>query len=255
MTKVRILNTAVDNVTMEEAVDAVRTIAVRNRSCGGSSYVVTPNLDHLVNLEDDPGFAEAYRGAELVLPDGVSILLIARYLGTPLKEKVSGSDLFPKVCAMAAEKGLSLFILGASPGVAERAAANLCAQNPGLRIAGTYSPPWGFEEDAGEIRRIVNLVIEADPDILIVALGDMKGEKFLCGHASEMNVPISLSLGAAVDFAAQEKKRAPAWVSKAGFEWLYRSIQEPRRIGARVIKDIRRLPGLIAKYKRGARPR
>ena len=71
MTKVRILNTDVDNVTMEEAVDAVRTIAIRNRSCGGSSYVVTPNLDHLVNLEDDPGFAEAYRGAELVLPDGL----------------------------------------------------------------------------------------------------------------------------------------------------------------------------------------
>ena len=220
MERVKILNTQVDNISMDEAVEEIRRLA----SLKGSAYVVTPNLDHLINLEKDPAFAEAYENAALVLADGVSVMHLARRAGTPLKEKVSGSDLFPRVCSMA-------------------------AKNPGLKIAGTYSPPKGFENDEAEIEKIIGIVNSARPDIMAVAIGDTKGEKFLCRYRERLGVPVSLSIGASVDFEAGTRKRAPRWVSKLGFEWLYRCLQEPRRIGGRVIRDLKGLGPLMRKYR------
>lgn len=249
MARIRVLNAEIDNLTMDEAVASVRDIALGNRKNGGESYVVTANLDHLVNLDEDATFRAAYQDAELVLPDGISIMWLAKLQGTPLKEKVSGSDLFPRVCSMAAEEGLSLFLLGAAPGVADIAAANILEKNPTLTIKGTYSPPFGFETDEGEIQKAIDVVTDAAPDILAIALGDMKGEIFIWRYRSQLRVPIALSIGATLDFEAKTKRRAPGWMSKAGLEWLYRVIQEPKRIGTRVLKDIRHLPGLIAKYR------
>ena len=249
MSRIRVLNTEVDNLTMAEAVATVRTITLKNRHGGGSSYVVTPNLDHLVNLDEDAALRAAYEDAELILPDGASILWLARLQGTPLKEKVSGSDLFPHVCNMAEKEGLSLFLLGAAPGVADMAAENILERNPMLTISGTYSPPYGFEADEEEIRKTIDAVTSAAPDILAIALGDKKGEIFIHQYRTQLCVPISLSIGATLDFESKTKRRAPAWMSKAGLEWLYRTFQEPRRIGSRVLKDIRRLPGLVVKYR------
>ncbi len=245
MERIRILNTQVDNLSMDEAVEEIRRLAALR----GCAYVVTPNLDHLINLEKDPAFAEAYENAALVLADGVSVMHLAKRAGTPLKEKVSGSDLFPRVCSMAAREGFSLFILGAAPGVAKTAAENLAAKNPGLKIAGTYSPPMGFENDEAEIEKIIGIVNSASPDIMAVAIGDTKGEKFLCRYRERLGVPVSLSIGASVDFEAGTRKRAPRWVSELGFEWLYRCLQEPRRIGGRVIRDLKGLGPLMRKYR------
>ena len=245
MDRIRILNTQIDNCTMEEAAEEVLRLAHGSRP----SYVVTPNLDFLLNMDEDPEFDEACREADLILADGISIVLLAKYLRRPLKEKVSGSDLFPKVCGMAAKDGLSVFLLGAAPGVAEKAAANLMLANPDLKVAGTYSPPIGFEHDEEEIRHIIRVVTEAAPDILFIAISQMKGEKFIHRYRDDLKVPVTLSVGASVDFAAGHKKRAPRWVSRAGLEWLYRTIQEPRRIGSRVLRDICGLIPLIRKYQ------
>lgn len=243
--RVRILNTEVDNYTMDEAVEAIRSMVPLRRN----AYVVTPNLDHLINIDEDPEFEAAYRDADLILADGISLILLAKMLHVPLKEKVSGSDMFPKVCTMAAQEGYSLYILGAAEGVAENAGKKMQIKNPGLVIAGTYSPPFGFENDEDEIRRIIEKVTDAKPDIMAIALGGKRGEKFIHRYRDDLSVPLSMSVGAAIDFAAENKKRAPAWVSRCGFEWLYRSVKEPNRIGKRVIKDIRGLLPLIRKYK------
>lgn len=243
--RVRILNTEVDNYTMDEAVDAIRNMVLLR----GNAYVVTPNLDHLINIDEDPEFEAAYRDADLILADGISLVLLAKLLHVPLKEKVSGSDLFPRVCAMAAREGFSLYILGAAEGVAEKAGEKMQAKNPGLVIAGTYSPPFGFENDEEEIRQIIEKVTDAKPDIMAIALGGKKGEKFIHQYRDKLSVPLSMSVGAAIDFAAGNIKRAPAWVSRSGFEWLYRAVKEPNRIGKRVIRDILGLFPLIRKYK------
>lgn len=245
MEKVRILNTVVDNLTMEEAVGRIEQL-VQERA---DAYVVTPNLDHLLCLDEDGEFREAYEKADLVLADGISLVLLAKYLRVPLKEKVSGSDLFPRVCRMAAKHGWSLFILGAAPGVAEEAGRRLAEKNPGLVIAGTYSPPLGFENDPEEIERIIGKVTSAGPDLMAIAISSMKGEKFICRYRDRLGVPLTMSVGAAVDFEAGNKKRAPGWVSDMGFEWLYRTFQEPKRIGKRVLRDIAGLIPLIKKYR------
>lgn len=230
---------------MEEAVGRIEQL-VKERA---DAYVVTPNLDHLISLDEDKEFREAYEHADLVLADGISLVLIAKYLRIPLKEKVSGSDLFPKVCEMAARHGWSLYILGAGPGVAEEAGRRLAEKNPGLGIAGTYSPPLGFENNPEEIERIIGKITAAGPDLMAIAISSMKGEKFIYRYRDRLGVPLTMSIGAAVDFEAGNRKRAPKWVSRMGFEWLYRTIQEPKRIGKRVLRDIAGLIPLIRKYR------
>lgn len=245
MERIRILNTQIDNCTMTEAAEEVMRMARRRKP----SYVVTPNLDFLLNMDEDPEFDEACREADLILADGISIVLLAKLFRQPLKEKVSGSDLFPVICKMSAEEGMTVFLLGAAPGVAEKAAENLKRSFSGLKVAGTYSPPIGFEHDEEEISNIIRIVTESAPDILFIAISQMKGEKFIHKYKNDLNVPVALSIGAAVDFVAGHKKRAPRWVSRMGLEWLYRTIQEPRRIGGRVLRDIRGMIPLVRKYK------
>lgn len=245
MERIRILNTQIDNCTMTEAADAVMMMAHGRKP----SYVVTPNLDFLLNMDEDPEFNEACREADLILADGISIVLLAKLLRQPLKEKVSGSDLSPIICKRAAEEGMSIFLLGAAPGVAEKAAENLKRSFPALKVVGTYSPPIGFEHDDEEISNIIRIVTEAAPDILFIAISQKKGEKFIHKYRDELQVPVALSIGASVDFIAGHKKRAPKWVSRMGLEWLYRTIQEPRRIGGRVLRDLRGLVPLIRKYR------
>lgn len=244
--RIRILNTYIDNVTMDEAVEWVRRgVAERSRE-----YIVTPNLDHLVNLEEDPEFRRAYGQAGLILADGISMVWLGKLFRTPIKEKVSGSDLFPRVCRMAGKEGFSLYILGAAPGVAEKAAANL-TEKYGVRVVGTYAPPLGFEKLQEEQDRMVRQIRQASPDILAVALGDKKGEKFLYRYHRELDVPVSMSIGASVDYEAGAKHRAPKWVSNMGFEWFYRFLQEPVRLGKRCWKDTVKGLALLVKYRRG----
>jgi N-acetylglucosaminyldiphosphoundecaprenol N-acetyl-beta-D-mannosaminyltransferase len=172
--RIRLMNTEIDNVTMTEAVDCVKYLAEH----GKGAFVVTPNVDHMIKLEKDERFAAIYADADLILADGTPLLWFAKGLGTPLKEKVSGSDLFPLVCEMAAREGLSVFFLGAAEGVAAKAAEVLKKRYSGLQVAGTYSPPFGFERDAEETKRICAMINDARPDILFVGVGAPKQEKF-----------------------------------------------------------------------------
>ena len=163
---------------------------------------------------------------------------------------VSGSDLFPLLCKMAAEKGYKMFFLGAAEGVAAKAAKNLMNRFKGLQVVGTYSPPFGFEKDPVEMDKIKSMIKASGADILIVGLGCPKQEKFMYHHCAELGVPISFGLGASFDFEAGNIKRAPRWMANHGLEWLFRITQDPERMAKRYLVDDRKIIGLAIKYRR-----
>ena len=189
MSRIRFLNIEIDNLSMDESIDYIDKLIKRKKN----SYVVTPNVDHIVKLENDSEFLEVYNNADLVLTDGMPLVWISKFLKTPIKEKVSGSDLFPKVCKLADEKGYSIFLLGAAEGIAIKAAENLKNKYKNLNIVGTFSPSYGFEKSKSEIEEIIKKVNEAKPDILAVGLGAPKQEKFIYKYKNKLNVPISLA--------------------------------------------------------------
>lgn len=245
MSRMQFLNTEVDNLTMDEAISKIEQLINKKKP----SYVVTPNVDHIVKLEDDIEFKKVYENADLILTDGMPLVWISKMKGKPIKQKVSGSDLFPRVCKLSAEKGYKIFLLGAAKGVAAKAAKKLMEKYEGLEVIGTYSPTYGFENNEEEINKIIKIIHKAKPDVLAVGLGAPKQEKFLYKYISQLNVPVSLAIGASIDFEAGNVKRAPLWMQKVGLEWFYRLIKEPKRMFKRYIIDDIKILKLIIKYK------
>lgn len=246
MARMRFMNTEIDNLTMSETLEAIDFL-IQKRS---NAYVVTPNVDHIVQLERGGELCEVYKNADLILTDGKPLLWIAKWYGTPIKEKISGSDLFPLLCQMAAIKDYTMYFLGAAEGVAAKAAKNLMKKYPRLNVEGTYSPPYGFEKDIAEMAKIENMIKEANPHILIVGLGCPKQELFILHNREKLGVPISLGLGASFDFESGNIKRAPKWMADHGLEWLFRITQDPKRMAKRYLVDDRKILGLAIKYKK-----
>ena len=245
MSRIRFLNIEIDNLSMDESIDYIDKLIKRKKN----SYVVTPNVDHIVKLENDSEFLEVYNNADLVLTDGMPLVWISKFLKTPIKEKVSGSDLFPKVCKLADEKGYSIFLLGAAEGIAIKSAENLKNKYKNLNIVGTFSPSYGFEKSKSEIEEIIKKVNEAKPDILAVGLGAPKQEKFIYKYKNKLNVPISLAIGASIDFEAGNIERAPKWMQKSGLEWFYRFLKEPKRMFKRYFIDDLKIIKVLIKYR------
>lgn len=244
--RMKFLNTHVDNITMEEAIQEIDRL-IQNKN---HSYVVTPNMDHIVLIEKDELFKEIYDNANLVLTDGKPLLWIAKRHGTPIKEKVSGSDLFPRLCELAAMKGYNIFILGAAEGVASKAAENLKKKYDGLQISGTYSPPVGFENSDLIVEDIIDKINKSNADILAVALGSPKGEKFIYRIKESICPSLSISIGATIDFEAGVVKRAPKWMSRIGLEWLFRITQDPKRLFKRYWNDAISIVPIMRKYRK-----
>lgn len=243
--RIRFLNTHVDNLTMEEAVQEAKRLILE----GKRSYVVTPNVDHIVKIEHDSLFREIYEGADLILTDGKPLIWMSRWMGTPIKEKISGSDYFPEVCRMAAQEGFSIFLLGAAEGVAKKAAINLMRKYKNLQIAGVYSPSYSFENNEQELNYIIKKINRTKPDILCIGLGTPKQEKFYHRYKDQLNVPLTLHIGATIDFEAGVVKRAPKWISYIGMEWFYRLIKEPRRLYRRYLLEDIEIFNIYLKYR------
>ena len=245
MARQKFMNTEIDNLTMQEALETIDALIQENKN----AYVVTPNVDHIVQLETNKELQDVYANASLILTDGKPLLWIAKWYGTPIKEKISGSDLFPLLCDMAAKKGYSMFFLGAAEGVAAKAADNLMNKYKGLQVIGTYSPPYGFENDSSEMNKIDAMIKKARPDILIVGLGCPKQEKFIYNNYKKLGVPISLGLGASFDFEAGNIKRTPKWMANHGLEWLFRITQDPKRLMKRYLINDMKIFKLAVKYR------
>ena len=244
MARIKFMNTSIDNLTMDEAIEAIDGLVKKKKN----SYVFTPNVDHIVRIEEDAEFRKAYNNATLIFADGKPLIWISKLYKQPIKEKISGSDLFPKVCELASKKGYSVFLLGAKEGVADKAAENIKRLYNSINICGTYSPLFGFENNDKEIAKIIRLVNEKKPDILIVGVGTPKQEKFIYKYRNDLSVPVTFGFGAGIDFMAGNVKRAPKWVSNIGLEWFYRFLHEPKRLFKRYFVDDVRIILLVFKY-------
>jgi N-acetylglucosaminyldiphosphoundecaprenol N-acetyl-beta-D-mannosaminyltransferase len=251
--QVSLFNIRIDAVRLDEAVTEIFSwFDHPERRC---RFVVTPNVDHAVMFQENPRLRAAYRAASLVVADGHPVVLASRLLGRPVPQRVAGSDLAPAVLAKASpDRPLKVFLLGAAPGVAERAAKNIEAKYPGVQVVGTCSPPLGFEKDANENHRILDQIAAAAPDLLIVGLGAPKQEFWVHQHQHEIVAAAALCVGATIDFFAGEKRRAPRWMQRTGLEWLHRLSTEPRRLFRRYARDAWIFPQLVWHEWRNAVP-
>lgn len=229
--KVRLGTIHVDDLSFNGAIDAIAA-AVK---AGEGGFVVTPNVDHVCMAETDLRLREAYKHATLSLIDGMPLLWLAKALGNPLPEKISGSDLLRPLMQRAAKEGWKVYFLGGRPGVAEQAANILLQDYPGFTVAGVDAPPMGFENDRTQANDVLVKIRLAKPHLLLVALGCPKQELWMHQNVKAFGPAVALGIGATLDFVAGVVKRAPAWMSKVGLEWLYRLLQEPRRMAGRYL--------------------
>lgn len=245
LNRMKFMNIYLDNVTKDEAIAHIEQ-CIAERHIG---HVITPNVDQIVRIEKDAYFKEICEHAELLLADGHPLLWIAKMYGTPIKEKICGSDLVPDLCEIAADKGYSVFFLGAAPGVAKKAVEKLKEKLPNLRIAGTYSPPQGFENDKAEIDKINQMLYKSNADMLFAGMGVPKQDIFIYENMMAYQIPMSFSIGGAIDFIAGKQKRAPKWMINHGLEWLHRFLMDPKRMFKRYFVNDLAIIKLALKYR------
>ena len=244
MKKQRLLNTYINNVNMQEAINEICRLIEEKKK----SYVVAINVDVVMKMEKDKYLKKITDMADLTLVDGMPLVWIAKWHKCPVKAKISGSDLVPELCKVAAKKGYSLFIIGGAEGIAERAKSNLEKKLSGINIVGTYSPPIGFEKNEAEITKINEMISSVHPEIVVACFGCPKQEKWIYENYKTYDGVISICAGATVDFLAGNVNRAPKWMREHGFEWLFRLFQEPKRLFKRYIVEDIKIIGLIMKY-------
>ncbi len=228
---VRLLGCEVHALRAPQAVAHVVDAARR----GEGGWVVTPNLDILRRLVNEPGFAELCSGATLRLADGMPLVWASRLQGNPLPERVAGSDLIWSLSEAAGTHALGVFLLGGNAGAADAAAAVLRARFPSIQIAGTHCPPLGFESDPGQRGMIDTALRAADPRIVYVALGSPKQEKLIAELRAQFPRAWFLGIGISFSFVSGEVARAPRWMQRVGLEWFHRLAQEPRRLFRRYL--------------------
>lgn len=243
---VQMFGISIDRLCRIEAVQCVANwLEAESRSC---RYVVTPNVDHLVKLDSSESFRDAYASAALVLADGRPVIAASKFFDDPLPETVPGSDLVPWLfdhVARAWSRPLTVFLLGAAPGVAERAAERIHSKWTNVCVVGTFSPPFGFEKNASECLEICNQIAKSGAELLVIGLGAPKQELWVARYASSLPVKVALCVGATIDFLAGEKQRAPGWVQSLGLEWFHRMASEPRRLAGRYAHDAFVFPRLL----------
>lgn len=231
--RIRVGQVPIDVLDFEGALDAIDRLV----QAGKGGTVFTPNVDHVVVAEQNARFRAAYAACDLSMVDGMPLLWASRALGSPLPVKISGSDFVKPLLRRAAERGYRVYFLGGDPGVAEQARDKLLVEMPTLNIVGIDSPRIDIDHvDQAMIARIR----DARPDLVLLALGAPKQEIFAHEQRAALSPAVLLGIGASLDFIAGSKRRAPAWMSDAGLEWLFRLAQEPRRLASRyLVRDSR----------------
>jgi N-acetylglucosaminyldiphosphoundecaprenol N-acetyl-beta-D-mannosaminyltransferase len=226
----------IDNLNSQETLARIEEFIHTGRRTGKTHQIATVNADFVVKALADPELRQLLQEVDMATADGMPLVWGARLLGTPFEERVAGADLVPALAEISARKRFSMFFLGAAPGVAARAAEILRAQYPGLNVVGIISPPPSslLEMDPAIVEAIKN----AKPDILLVAFGNPKQEKWIGMYGRELGVPVMMGVGGTFDFIAGQTKRAPLWMQQIGLEWLFRLLQEPRRLWKRYVVDL-----------------
>ena len=246
--RVDVAGVPIDVVDFPGAVERITT------AIGGRRlfHVSTVNLDFLVRAQRDLEVRRIFGRADLNVADGTPVVWLARLLGARVSGRVAGADLVPAVLAAAADTGARVFLLGGEDGVAEAAARVLEARLPGLNVAGTYEPPRA-EVASTDHSRMLEVIREARPDILLVALGHPKQEMWIDRHREELGVSVAIGVGCVLDLIAGKRRRAPGWMQVAGLEWAFRLGQEPGRLARRYLTDAAWLIPITARALRARR--
>jgi N-acetylglucosaminyldiphosphoundecaprenol N-acetyl-beta-D-mannosaminyltransferase len=248
--RVRIGALECDPVTLGGALDAIDEL-VRAKAGG---RVFTPNVDHVVQVEQDARFRAAYADASLSLVDGMPLMWAAKLLKTPLPEKVSGSDLILPLMRRAAERGHRVYFLGGAPGAAAIAQKKLLEQFPALRIVGTDAARIDVNGGSDVQGPILERIAAAKPDLLLVALGAPKQEIWSHEQRAQLGTAVAIGVGASLDFIAGVQRRAPRWLSDSGLEWAFRLAQDPRRMAGRYLIRDPQFFGIVARQMLAPRP-
>ena len=230
--RVPLLNVWADDLTMDQLLD-------RLDAEGGLVFTVNP--DHLYHLQKNAAFVSAYRSADFVTVDSHYVWWALRWQGTGVAEKITGSDLFPAYCRRhAANPAVRIFLLGAQPGVAQRAAERINRAAGRELVVGAHGPSMNFAEDPDEIESVLAMVRASGATALMLGLGAPRQEIWLARHRAALpGVRVLIGVGATIDYEAGEVKRAPVWMRKLGLEWSYRVLTEPRRYGRRYLRNAR----------------
>lgn len=218
--------------TRAEAVEAVITLI----EAGRPSFFITANLHYAMLSNQSPELQRVNDRAAFLLADGTPLVWASRWQGVRLPERVAGSDLIFDLCEEAAARGLGVFLLGGPAGVAEEASLRLQERYSSLRVVGTACPPHrplSVEEQSN----LTSQIREARPDLLFVAFGQPKGELWIDQHLESLKVPVSVQIGASLEFVNGRIRRAPRWMQRSGLEWAYRTWLEPRRLAPRYARN------------------
>lgn len=236
---VNILGIPIDKITMNQAVD----ILIKSITRGERKYVCTPNSEILAMAQEDGELKTALREADMLIADGMGVVLASHIVGKPLPERVAGFDLMENLLEKSNEMNLKIFLFGAAPGVAEQAKINIVNTYPNIRIAGVENG-YGYKENEEAIIEKINY---EEPDILFVALGAPRQEKWLHDNSWRLKAAVSIGVGGSFDILAGKKTRAPKTMQKLGLEWLYRLIKEPSRYKRTM--EIPKFIGMVLKNK------
>ncbi len=219
--QVSILGVPVDNITIDEAIERVDGLV----QAAGSRQIVTINPEFVMEAQRNRAFREVLLNAAMATPDGFGLILAARWYGTPLRGRVTGVELTWRIAELAAQRGYRLFLLGAAPGVAEQAAAVLRQHYPNLCIAGCFA---GSPQPRHE-PFLRQLIMAAQPDILLVAYGHPAQELWIARNQTMMQIPVAMGVGGVFDYLSGNVPLAPVWLRRIGLEWLYRLVRQPWR--------------------------
>ncbi len=218
---VEIVGVNIDNITFEDAAKKLEEFL----NSENIKMIFTPNSEILVDAVKDLHFTEILNSGDLVIPDGIGVVIASKFYGKPIKERVTGYDLMCRLIELAYHKDKSMYFLGGKEGVAEEAAERLRQKYDNIKIVGMHNGYFDEEEE----KIIIDSIIELKPDIIFVALGAPKQEKWIYENRNKLPVKIAMGVGGSIDGIAGRVKRAPSFYQKAGLEWFYRLMKEPKR--------------------------
>lgn len=227
----------IDDVTMADTIDIIGQLIAAGRSSSRTFQVATVNVDFLVNAVEDAELHHILQHSSLNIADGMPVVFAARRFGVPLAERVTGADLVPRLAEASALHGWRIHLYGSAPGVAERAVTLLSERHPGARITADSG---GVISDVSALpANVLDELRSVDADVLCVALGNPKQERFIQAIRAHVSTPVMIGIGGTLDMLVGGKRRAPHWAQRSGLEWAFRAAQEPRRLGQRYAHDAR----------------
>ena len=236
----------IDNVSMDQTIATIADSVEMGRFFGSTHQITTVNVDFLVNAVTNADVLDILQHSDLNLPDGMPVVWGSSWLGTPLTARVTGADLIPRLVAESATNGWRVHFFGGTPEVNDAAAAWAAEHHPDAQVSWEAGPM--IDESGAVDDDTIEAIRQVNADIVCVSLGNPKQERFIARYVDRIGAPVMIGIGGSLDLLTGEKKRAPIWVQNTGLEWIFRAVQEPRRLGARYLRDVRVFTPRIAAY-------